>query len=953
VLIGRDAEMVAVGRAVRAVQDGQAARIAICGEPGIGKSRLAQEACAVAERRGCRVLGGRATEFEQHVPFAILTSALDNAIGSFAKPALARLAPDRLAELALVFPGLAGTRKAGAPRLPVERYRLHEAFGTLLNAIAALRPTVLVLDDLHWADAASIELVAQLLGQPATEGLLLVLVHRQQRASPELLAAITGSVRDGTLTDLDLRSLGEAEALPFLEGIDARARTLLYQESGGNPFYLEELAHAHRRDARSLPARDGALKVPLTVQTVIAQEELRRLTPRSKLAMQAASVLGDPFDPAVVAVIAQISEAEALAAIDEAAAFEFVQPAAETRMLRFRHPIVRRAIYESGGPAWRIAAHRRAGQELARRGASPALRASHVQRSAERGDEDAVELLVAAARNAAARAPRIAARWYGVALDLLPVDAGAARHVELLVPLATSLTAAGQNAESRDVLERLLAMLPDEEADLRARVILMIARADQMLGRQGRARRMVDDEIASSENPASRCVLRLALCIDHWYSRKPLLVGSCAMAALNDARAAERQELIAEAMAQAALGSCESGATEEALLWLDAAQWVVDGLRDEQLAHRIECLGVLGHANRSVDRYDRAAALFERALRIVRETGQEWFLVPLTVGLTNVNVGLGRLDRAVADAEAARSAASLTHDPQLMLWSELVVSRAALARGDLRAALTAGVNATTLARDSWNTLLAANAHVALAAAQIASGEAADARQRILDNAGGPELSLIERFSRPRCYRLLVESELAGGKRDAAGAWARLARRAAGELELTSATATADCCEALVLLDAGEACAAAEHADRAADGFRSIAAATEAGGADLLAGRALARAGDTSEAITRLKHAHGTLAACCAARSRDEAARELRALGVRGRASRGLPAGGPATLTRREREIARLMANGLTNRQIAERLVVSVKTVETHASRVLTKLGVASRVAVAAFMLPPC
>ncbi len=947
--------MTAIERAVRALLQGRPSRVAIYGEPGIGKSRLAREACALARRRGCQVLTGRATEFEQKVPFSILTSALDDPIGSFAKPALARLGPDRLAELESIIPRLARKRHAAPEGLPLERYRLHQAFGSLLSAVCSLRPTVLVLDDLHWADPASIELLAGLLREPPTDGLLLVLVYRAHRAPPELLAAIARSVSDGALAHLHLQPLAETDARTFLTGIDASARASLYRASGGNPFYLEELARAHRQHGPALPPHDDdAVLVPSTVQIVIGQDELQRLSPAAKLAVQAASVTGDPFDPLVAAAVAEISESEALAGMDEAAACELVAPAAETRMLRFRHPIVRRAIYESGGPAWRLGAHRRAAEELARRGAPPTWRAGHVERSAERGDEEAIALLTAAAREAAPRAPRIAARWYEAARRLLPADADSARHVELLVPLAASLTAAGQSAQSREVLGRLLAMLPDGESELRARVILMIARVDQMLGRQGRARRMVNDEITSSSDPASRSVLRLAVCIDHWYSRDSKLVRSSAMAALDDARAAERGELVAEAIAELALGACETGAVGEAMLWLDAAQWVVDGLQDEQLAHRIECLGVLGHANGAVDRYDRAAAHFERALRIVRETGQQWFLVPLTVGLTNVNVCLGRLDQAVADADAARSAASLMRDPQLLLWSETVVCVAALARGDLRGALAAGMNATTQARDSWNTLLGANAHVSFAAAQLENGEAYVARERILGHAGGPDLSLIETFMRPRCYRLLVQCELACGDREAASMWAQRAQDDAEQLELESATASAEWSEALVLLDAGEPAEAADLAACAADRYRSIAAATDAGRADLLAGQALARAGDTPRAIMRLTLAHSALTACRAQRSRDEAARELAAFGVRGgRAKRGHPAGGPSALTNREQEIARLMATGLTNREIAERLVVSIKTVETHASRILTKLGVASRVAVAGVLVPPC
>ena len=211
--------------------------------------------------------------------------------------------------------------------------------------------------------------------------------------------------------------------------------------------------------------------------------------------------------------------------------------------------------------------------------------------------------------------------------------------------------------ESRDALGELLTLLASGEPASRASLLVKVARDDQMLGRQGRARGLIERELADCSDSAARCVLHLALCLDHWFSREPEQVRSTAMIALDEAREANRPELVAEAVAQVALGECELGAAGEALLWLDAGQRLVDGLAEEPLAQRIECLGVLGHANRSLDRYENACALFERALQLVPATGQERLLVPLTVGLATTNVNLGRLDKARAQGEAARSAA--------------------------------------------------------------------------------------------------------------------------------------------------------------------------------------------------------------------------------------------------------------------------------------------------------
>jgi tetratricopeptide (TPR) repeat protein len=354
-------------------------------------------------------------------------------------------------------------------------------------------------------------------------------------------------------------------------------------------------------------------------------------------------------------------------------------------------------VYESGGPGWRIGAHARAAIALAEQGAPATSRAPHLQRCARPGDETAIALLTAAAHDATARAPAVAARWFQAALDLLPPDSSIERQLTLLTPMAASLTAAGHTTHSREVLGRVLALLPDGKHELRAKVVVMIARADQMLGRKGRARQLIQRALCDSRDSASTCVL-LALGIDHWYAHEPELLRSSASRALEQAQIAGRPQLVAEAVAQVALAACEHGASGDALTWLDEAQRLVDGLTDQQLAQRIEGIADLAHVNTNLGRYDHALALFERALQIARATGQDWWLVWLRFGMAMVKLCLGRLDEATADSDAARDGAQLLHDPLLCLWSEIVTCGTALARGELRVALAAGATATALAR---------------------------------------------------------------------------------------------------------------------------------------------------------------------------------------------------------------------------------------------------------------
>jgi len=189
-----------------------------------------------------------------------------------------------------------------------------------------------------------------------------------------------------------------------------------------------------------------------------------------------------------------------------------------------------------------------------------------------------------------------------------------------------------------------------------------------------------------------------------------------------------------------------------------------------------------------------------------------------------------------------------------------------------------------------------------------------------------------------------------GHRDAAEEWTLRAETSAQTLALPYPTAQAELARATLLLADGDANAASALALRAAERQRSIGAVVDAGLSDMLAGRALALAGRRQDAIEQLQRAHATLAGCGAKSYRDEAARELRRLDSR--PTRRGPGGGVGALSNREREVAELVAAGLTNRQIAERLFLSQKTIETHITRILTKLGITSRLAVAATMPAP-
>ena len=194
-LLGRSDEIARVERALERAEEGAARVVPIVGEPGIGKTTLLRELCARADERRHLVLEGRAAEFEGDAPFGVFVDALDDYAASLGERQLERLSGGRLDELAGVLPSVpapAGDRPAS---VPVERYRAYRALRNMLEQLALRRPLVLALDDMHWADPASIELACHLLRSRLRAPVLLAAAFRPNQFSPELAAALAAVAR--------------------------------------------------------------------------------------------------------------------------------------------------------------------------------------------------------------------------------------------------------------------------------------------------------------------------------------------------------------------------------------------------------------------------------------------------------------------------------------------------------------------------------------------------------------------------------------------------------------------------------------------------------------------------------------------------------------------------------------------------------------------------------------
>jgi DNA-binding CsgD family transcriptional regulator len=808
-----------------------------------------------------------------------------------------------------------------------------EQLGSILDRESAHHPILVTVDDIQWADQISLLALSILPARLFAVPVLWVLARRPHPASPQV-QALAERIRRGGGTVLPIEPLMAQAATAIAEDIlDAaldRHLSELIDLAAGNPFYLVELLSSLRH-SQGVQVRGGVAQlttrdIPQGFRAVITSH-VRPLSQPSRRLVEVASILGRHFSPGDVAALMGEPVGRLLGAIDEARAAEILVDAGDT--LAFRHDLLRQAIYEQLPRSVRQALHRDAAAMLQARGASWALVAVHAAVSAAPGDKDAVEALERAAAELRAPNPGAAADLACRALDLRAADdpgrpAAAARAVDMLAW-------AGRPHEAVPLAEQTLASGvadPNLEASL-----LTGIRLSNLIG-SGRTRdlprlprRLVADPALA---PHLGRRLRLFDSFCRRFDEFDAAERECA-AVVAEAEGAGDGLTLASARRMHTYFPWTTGDLQTMLREIEVAVSAADrGSPEEKRAvPRID----LGLTLFALDRLDDALDTLGEALADAKLFGRS-FITNVGAVRADVLLAAGRLDEALIEADSALIDSEDARMPYPPGDPMRVQAEVALRRGDMTLARAAAQKIASLMalrgaypQDCWVLGLAAQAEGRLGDAVATMAEP------VADLAAGRfYIGMPNYDDLPR----LASLALRAGDRATAGVVASAAMNLADRNPIVPGMAGA-AAHASGLIEQSE-----PQLRRAVSVLASAprplpAAAAMEDLAGLLRGKE-----ERSDTIDLYQSAYDIYSRCGAARDVARVRTELRRLGIVRRQPPQQASKGWASLSRAELAVVEVIAEGVTSLAAAERLYLSVNTVNTHLRHVFAKLGVRSR-----------
>jgi DNA-binding CsgD family transcriptional regulator len=893
-IVGREAELGALAGFMESPAEPRT--LVLTGGPGIGKTTLWEAALDVGRRHGLRVLSARASGAETTLSSAALIDLLDG-VG---REELAQLPPPQLRALEVAL------FRAEPDGVPPEAHAVAVGLLNALRALAAQGPLLVAIDDLQWLDRASGDALAFVARRLDTEPVAFLLARRPGPLSPLERALEAGPLQRLEVGHLSLGATRRLLSTRLGLSLPRNVLRRVFETTLGNALFTVEIGRTLATEGA--PAIGEDVPLPDTIEEVLGIR---------------VSALPDPVRRLLLAVAlsadlraSQAEEISAPPALDEAVELSVL--AVDGERLRPEHPLFATAA-KSHAP---IREQRELHCVLATLAADEESRATHLALAAERPDEELAAAVAAAAAGAAARGARQDAVVLAEhALRLTPADGG---RTERLLALGTYLVAAGEPRRVTDLLSPELDSLPSGTARARALVLL----ADGVVGSNEEIRRNLDAALAeSSGDPALRARVLAEISINDAVIRVERL------------REAEASALEALTVATGAGPDLEL-ASLYALGWARALRGrAIDDVCERFRAASGEAASVTESPERVAGQrllwrgdVEQARAVLTRLTEIADERGEAYSYLLQRLHLCQLELRCGNWDAV------ARLLDEWAESSEQVMWSMYERCRALLAAGrglpeEAERWVTETLAGAEAAGNRWDRLEALRAR---GLAALLAGEADRAAESLRAVWGHAQREGVDE---PGVFPVapdLVEALAELGALDEARAVTGRLRELAAEQEHPWALASVARCEALVQLASDTYDPeAAGRLEAAADEYGALGLRFERARSLLSLGRAQRRVRKWAAARASLELSAAAFDELGSPGWAAQARSELGRVGGRRRQ-------GDGDLTPAERRVVELAADGLANKEIAQSLFVTVRTVEVHLKHAYAKLGVRSR-----------
>jgi DNA-binding CsgD family transcriptional regulator len=902
-IVGRQRELDAVKRFL---DDASLPRtLLIEGEAGIGKTTIWTEAARLAGADG-RLLTARPSESEAKLSFSVLTDLF--------APTLSEIRD------ALPVPQLRALELALLLKAPVAGARLDAravSLGTLgaLRSLAARMPVTIAIDDVHWMDAASARSLSFALRRLVNESITVVAARRVPGPREPIGLTNMATLRGLHLGPLPVDAI--AQSLHHVDGQFPRPLAKrIHEASGGNPFYALEIGRALTRSSSSQPRAGEPLPVPDDLHSLLRD----RLNPLSADARDALLVVAASPSPSADLVAAVTGSDVAL---EEAARAEIVTMSGTSVV--FTHPLLASAVYADAAPSTRRGVHER----LAAVSTDLEQRARHLALSSTGPDEEAASSLDRAAVQARARgAPQVAAELSELALTATPPDDSVARQRRMQTQ-AGNLFDAGDPRRAREIIEALIPRL--EPGPARAEALFMLS------------------SFAWKDLRRVSELLHQALAETQGESLRSQILSDLAWVGLDMGELAIASDRAQAAVAVAERLKDDAYPLRHALSILALTRDLLGDESRDQLERAVALQGTLTLADLSSPttclgrqltwsgELDAAREALASELGRYREQGHETACYEILAHLADVEHRAGRFDRALRHLEEAEDIAS---EAGLDVLGEIlpVLAAVACSLGDLDDAsrhASEGLGVCERTADRWNEI---RCRSVLGALEISRDDAA-AAHRWLGTL--PELTEEMGLREPGAFPFVpdaVDALVSLGELDRATELTDRLERQGLDLGRPLAIGTAARCRGSIEAARGDLPAAAMWLERSQETLRGLPHPFEVARTSLVAGEIKRRMKQKSSARELLD---ASVTGFDRIGARVWAAKARRALTRIG----GRPPA-PTDLSPSEEQVALLVAEGRSNREVATSLFMSVHTVEANLKRIYRKLDVRSRVELA-------